>query len=74
MAALMVTSGVGRLILLLAGNGERSLILALVAFACFIVSLALLGLSSVLQEHERWHVDLKGQRLREQAEGKNARR
>lgn len=74
LAALMVASGVGGLILLLAGNGGRSLILALVAFACFIVCLAMLGLSSVLQEHERWRVDLKRQRLREQDEGENARR
>ncbi|MFR9777251.1 hypothetical protein ACL02O_14490 [Micromonospora sp. MS34] len=74
MAALMVTSGLGGLILLVAGDGGRSLIVALVAFACFIVCLALLGVSSVLQEHERWRVDLKRQRLREQAEAENSRR
>ncbi|RZU72251.1 hypothetical protein EV384_0604 [Micromonospora kangleipakensis] len=73
LAALMVTSGVGGLILLLAGNGGRSLVLALVAFACFIVCVALLGLGSVLQEHQRWRVDLKRQRLSEQAEGDNAK-
>ncbi|SCG55533.1 hypothetical protein [Micromonospora inositola] len=74
MAALMVASGVGGLILLLAGNGGRSSILALVAFACFIVCVALLGLSSVLQEHERWRADLERQRLSEQAAGDNAKR
>ncbi|MGC1215069.1 MAG: hypothetical protein WA890_27895 [Micromonospora sp.] len=74
MAALMVTSGLGGLILLVAGDGGRSLIVALVAFACFIVCLALLGVSSVLQEHERWRVDLKRQQLREQAEAEDSRR
>ncbi|MGN9808977.1 hypothetical protein ACTMSW_06420 [Micromonospora sp. BQ11] len=69
LAALMITSGVGGLVLLLAGDGERTLlVLALVAFACFLVCLALLGLSSVLQEHEQWRANLVRQRPREQDE------
>ena len=46
LAALAVASGAGGLILLLTTNGGRPFILALVAFACFIVCVALLGLSS----------------------------
>lgn len=62
LAALMVASGAAGLILLLAGNGGRSLILALVAFACFVVFVALLGLSSVLRQHELWRAWSDGQR------------
>ena len=66
LAALMVASGAAGLILLLTGNGGRSLILALVAFACFIVSIALLGLSSVLRQHELWRAWSDRQRLNDE--------
>ncbi|MEU5529425.1 hypothetical protein ABZ744_21070 [Micromonospora chersina] len=72
LAALMVTSGAGGLILLLAGSADRSLILALVAFACFIVSVALLGLSSVLRQHELWRVWSDRQRLNDEKADEDA--
>ncbi|WP_446216491.1 hypothetical protein [Micromonospora sp. IBHARD004] len=73
LAALMVASGAAGLILLLTSNGGRRLILALVAFACFIVFVALLGLSSILRQHELWRGWSERQRLNEKkADEENA--
>ncbi|MGC1209986.1 MAG: hypothetical protein WA890_01800 [Micromonospora sp.] len=63
LAALMVASGTAGLVLLVTASGRRSLILAVVTLACFIVFVALLGLGSVLREHERWREWSERQRL-----------
>jgi hypothetical protein len=61
--ALLLGSGGAGFVLVLAGDGGRAYIFALVAFACFIVAVALLGLSSVLRQHERWREWHRRQRL-----------
>jgi hypothetical protein len=44
-----------------------------VAFACFIVSIALLGLSSVMRHHDLWRAWSEREALRdEDAAGENA--